>query len=69
LQALNFKTPKSKQNLVQIRQQMLSEQKNFDLSLEEKEQTLNFFIIQLALTEDQQEELDNLGITLVNAAN
>jgi hypothetical protein len=69
LQALGFKTLESKKALVQIRQQIYQEQQNFDLSYEEKEQTLQFFITQLALTEEQEEELDQLGISLVNASN
>jgi hypothetical protein len=69
LQSLGFKTLESKQALANTRQQILLEKQNFDLSYEEKEQTLQFFITQLALTDKQQEELDQMGITLVNASN
>jgi hypothetical protein len=68
LQSLGFKSPESKQSLADTRQQILLEKQNFDLSYEEKEQTLQFFITQLALTDEQQEELDQMGIAFVNAS-
>ncbi|CAI2188919.1 7437_t:CDS:10 [Funneliformis geosporum] len=64
LQALNFKTSESKTNLVKLRQQILTERQNFDLSPTEKEQTLKFFITQLALSDEQQDKLEDMGITL-----
>jgi hypothetical protein len=69
LHSLGLKSTESKQNLAQIRQQILTEQQNFDLSYEEKENTLKFFITQLALNNEQQNELENMGIALFNAAN
>ncbi|CAI2193049.1 1210_t:CDS:2, partial [Funneliformis geosporum] len=65
LQALNFKTSESKANLVKLRQQILTERQNFDLSPAEKEQTLKFFITQLALSDEQQDKLEDMGIKRV----
>jgi hypothetical protein len=69
LNALGLKSPESKQNLARIRQQILTEQQNFDLTFEEKEDTLRFFINQLALTNEQQNKLEDMGISLFNASN
>ncbi|WP_147410651.1 hypothetical protein [endosymbiont GvMRE of Glomus versiforme] len=69
LEALGLKSLEDKQNLTNVRQQFLTEQQNFDLTHEEKENTLRFFVTALSLSTEQQSKLENLGITLFNASN
>ncbi|RHZ36541.1 LPP leucine zipper domain-containing protein [endosymbiont GvMRE of Glomus versiforme] len=69
LEALGLKSLEDKQVLANTRQQFLTEQQNFDLTHEEKENTLRFFVTALSLSTEQQSKLENLGITLFNASN
>src|SRR6185312_12886393 len=69
LEALGLKTLENKQNLVKVHRQILTEKQDFDLTYEEKEDTLRFFITSLSLTNEQQNELESMGIALFNAAN
>jgi len=59
----------SKKQLVKIRQLKTSEEKEFDLTVNEKEQLLNFFLDGLQLTTEQKKEFEKMGVSFVNANN
>ena len=69
LKTLKLNDLTSKKQLIKIQQLKSLEEKEFDLTVNEKEQLLNFFLDGLQLTPEQKQEFEKMGVSFVNANN